>query len=178
MNFNDFNSISDSEKKIYVREKMVDKGIYPMEQTIDHIINSTMQHTDGSKTQVDNYISLNLDIISSGEVEGMNKQKTSDTSFLTDTQIEERELQRAIALSLGTSNPSPYEGESFAESSKKAFSNDYPISKQSNVEDEDNDLQLAIALSLSQESNSDPSNLDKINNDSIDNINKGKGKSK
>jgi hypothetical protein len=113
------------------------------------------------------------------------------------SEIEENELQRAIKLSIAESNTYKYEGESFAESSNNVYKikNENINLSNNTQEDEEEELQRAIALSLSQESstninsnltdstnlnteNTNPSNLDQISNTSLDNINKGKGKSR
>jgi hypothetical protein len=203
-NFNNFNILSDQEKKNYIKNEMIKRGIYPMEQTVSWLALSTLNNTDGSQLEVDNYVSINLDIISNAEQEAREniqyssiKYLQNQGSFMNTSEIEENELQRAIKLSIAESNTYKYEGESFAESSNNVYKikNENINLSNNTQEDEEEELQRAIALSLSQESstninsnltdstnlnteNTNPSNLDQISNTSLDNINKGKGKSR
>jgi Ubiquitin interaction motif len=212
--FNNFNSISDHEKENYIQKKMIERGINPNDPTVGWLISSILRNTDGSQTQVDNYISINLDIIARAEENSreyikISKLTGNQNSLLNDSQIEEREFQQAIALSLAESNSLMFEGESFAESSKQASikegnpnmfleTNKVETSlliTQEEVEEEERELQLALALSLSEESNieninsnltsssseSKPvnsSDLDQVSQTPLENVNKGKGKSK
>jgi hypothetical protein len=211
-NFDNFKSISDHEKENYIHKKMLERGINPNDPTVAWLTASILQNTDGSQTQVDNYISINLDIIARAEENAREYIRISSltrnqNSLFNDSEIEERELQRAIALSLAESKSSMYEGESFAESSTQASikAGTYKISFEANKvetsvlinqeEEEERELQLALALSLSQESNTeninsnltssssnsepiDSSDLDQVSQTPLEYVNKGKGKSK
>jgi Ubiquitin interaction motif len=157
---------------------MVEKDIYPMDQTIDCIVKGTLDLTDGSKTQVDEYISNNLNIISNAEINAEIKYSNSnyddvpelETAYLTQEQIDKRELEdleKAIQLSLMENKKEIFEGESYAESSTKN------INKTSqNIDEDDEELQLAIALSLSKDSDQDinnSSNSDMKSNETLEN---------
>jgi len=187
-NFINFNLLSDQEKKNYIQNQMIIKGIYPMEETVNSLAESTSYYTSGSQQEVENYVSINLDIISNAEkVSEINSSYNySQNSFLNTSEAEENDIQQAIKLSIEDLQRNRYEWESHAESSntnKTVVKNDnFNLSNNTIVEDEDEDeeLQRALALSLSDSRSNSP-NIDQLSNSNLNNnINEVdvKGKSK
>jgi hypothetical protein len=69
INFDNFNNLTQKEKNNYIYQKMYNKAIEPNQGLIDWLINSTINNTNGNKSDIDAYIDSNLNIIQKGERE-------------------------------------------------------------------------------------------------------------
>jgi len=67
--FKNFKDITQKEQSNYIYQKMYNKAIEPNQFLIDWLVNSTLNNTNGNKSDIDDYINSNLNIIQKKERE-------------------------------------------------------------------------------------------------------------
>ena len=91
--FENFNDITQKEQSNYIYQQMYNKAIEPNQPLIDWLIISTLNNTNGNKSDIDDYINSNLNVIQKEE---------------RDSQLMTHAFERTRPYPIKRIDPSPY----------------------------------------------------------------------